>query len=529
MGSRVHRAPVLYIDSVHCYIDCPWCQRIHRHYIPTTKFPSTTRVPHCLDNDGLPDYDLDFPNSWKLVRSETPKRTILYLASPYCKREDLPESLHDPPDFQDKAEDFGLSKLSLKDDNQSQSDPEDKKCLSLEEDPILALRIFALQDRTEEIIPLIKSGVHPDSSRDDKTALHIATMNDSRYLVLFLLKCGANINKKTNDGLTPLHLACMYGHSKMVDILLVHGANVDVRLSWFPTPLMEAARYGRLDIVQTLLRVGADINLKAFIEHPDERRENRVVTAYDFAKDDYLWSPVYSENTERCRQAMMSKRRAIMACLSPHDIRDQVPSIKFVRGPKNQIDITENISMGQTDRSNSKTVAFLDRGPDYPYVAAISGYEDGGYTKNMQTKFTVIISNKKWTDIVLDFVSEFNGHMEDAIIDLQPHHLKDKGKRGRYHACHAEKQLVAYYIYEQFILPWDDHWSVEKCREECPPLEGDKSFLERIRESPSDIQRLTPECKITVTKPPCDNCKAFLKTVGDYLSLTIDIIVHQPV
>ncbi|PVF91664.1 hypothetical protein CPB86DRAFT_802665 [Serendipita vermifera] len=62
-------------------------------------------------------------------------------------------------------------------------------------------------------------------------------------------------------------------------------------------------------------------------------------------------------------------------------------------------EIVESLSLGII--SSLKTVAFLDRGPEYPLVIA------------------------------------------------------DPGIRGAWEACHSEKQLMVYYLFEHHIRPWD--------------------------------------------------------------------------
>ena len=39
-----------------------------------------------------------------------------------------------------------------------------------------------------------------------------------------LLKNGANVNAKTNDGETPMSIAKAYGHARMVELLKANGA-----------------------------------------------------------------------------------------------------------------------------------------------------------------------------------------------------------------------------------------------------------------------------------------------------------------
>lgn len=59
-------------------------------------------------------------------------------------------------------------------------------------------------------------------------------------------------------------------------------------------------------------------------------------------------------------------------------------------------EIVESLSLGII--SSLKTVAFLDRGPEYPLVIAVSGW---AFHAIPSTEFTTIISSSAWTDKVL--------------------------------------------------------------------------------------------------------------------------------
>ncbi|KAI4262332.1 MAG: hypothetical protein L6R42_002488 [Xanthoria sp. 1 TBL-2021] len=77
-----------------------------------------------------------------------------------------------------------------------------------------------------------------------------------------------------------------------------------------------------------------------------------------------------------------------------------------------------------------KTFAQLERGGRYPSTAAMSGWSHG--------KTFPLVLGQDWTPEVIR-IAEVIGHA------LAPD-KKDNGVPGRFHACHAEKQLIAYFI-----------------------------------------------------------------------------------
>ncbi len=56
-------------------------------------------------------------------------------------------------------------------------------------------------------------------------------------MVTFLLKEGAVIDQKDNEGNTPLHLAAERGHGRTVRLLLDNGANATIRNNAGERPL----------------------------------------------------------------------------------------------------------------------------------------------------------------------------------------------------------------------------------------------------------------------------------------------------
>lgn len=87
-----------------------------------------------------------------------------------------------------------------------------------------------------------------------------------------------------------------------------------------------------------------------------------------------------------------------------------------------------------------KTVAHLVRGGSFPSIGAMSGWSHSSV-------HALRVNGRQWTDDVF-YISEVVGH-------VLPSDSKDQGKVGQYNACHAEKQLIAYFIDRHVFLPRD--------------------------------------------------------------------------
>ncbi len=90
------------------------------------------------------------------------------------------------------------------------------------------LMIAAKLGKIQHLMVLIAAGsdVNKSEQIENKTPLHIATINNNNKCVALLLKCGANVHLCDNYMKTPLHYASLYGNVDVVKLLLKYCANL---------------------------------------------------------------------------------------------------------------------------------------------------------------------------------------------------------------------------------------------------------------------------------------------------------------
>ena len=119
---------------------------------------------------------------------------------------------------------------------------------------------------------LIDHGVNPSVGLFNASYVHgdggtvIVSDNDPDNNVLsFLLKRGADVNFKHENGHTAINLATEGGKPRTVEILLTHGADPNVPDKWKMTPLHRASKRSEgyaFEMVSMLLARGAKANVK---------------------------------------------------------------------------------------------------------------------------------------------------------------------------------------------------------------------------------------------------------------------------
>ncbi|MFC3417692.1 ankyrin repeat domain-containing protein [Algoriphagus hitonicola] len=103
-----------------------------------------------------------------------------------------------------------------------------------------------------------------DFSADGFTPLGLASYFGHIELVRLLLTHGAIPNIPSNNSfrVTPLHSACAISNYEIAERLLKNGAEVNAKQQNGVTPLHSAAHHGKKELVKLLLKYGADPNAK---------------------------------------------------------------------------------------------------------------------------------------------------------------------------------------------------------------------------------------------------------------------------
>lgn len=92
-------------------------------------------------------------------------------------------------------------------------------------------------------------------NRNGETALSIAAFLGRSMYVQRLVEAGADVNIY---GWSPLAYAAYNGHAEIADYLLKHGAQIDAKTENGSSALFFAARFGHIEVVKLLLKNEAD-------------------------------------------------------------------------------------------------------------------------------------------------------------------------------------------------------------------------------------------------------------------------------
>ncbi|ROW10446.1 hypothetical protein VMCG_01629 [Cytospora schulzeri] len=305
-----------------------------------------------------------------------------------------------------------------------------------------------------------------------QTALHLAACEANADMVQLLLDKGADPNARDNEGRTPLAHACLWGRLKSVKHLLGHGADKTI-------PSVR----------------GSDLLLP--VDYARETRDN--------VEDRHRTASIYHEDSyQRNRD-----RKVIVGLLDEpsdqqlsHGGPRKLWDFAFTKAPHDSTMITMSAHF---DIENEwKTIGVLWRGDKFPTVAAMSGWSRPEYGNTR-------IAGKDWTDKVLRLFEALPGY------EPQPHRY-DGGVPGRYQACHAEKQLVAYFLDQHYFLPYDE-----------TEQDGEESWPERNQGVLDLLEQIKPPVTVTkaeimVSRAVCPDCKRFVQHVNEAVGLEISVI-----
>ena len=82
-----------------------------------------------------------------------------------------------------------------------------------------------------------------------------------------LIKAGADVNRKDNNGFTSFHLACRRRYLDLVMLIYEHGADVDTQDRDGCTPLAMACRDDDPVLIEYLLQRARDVNIQCRVKY----------------------------------------------------------------------------------------------------------------------------------------------------------------------------------------------------------------------------------------------------------------------
>ena len=141
---------------------------------------------------------------------------------------------------------------------------------------------------------------------------------------------------------------------------------------------------------------------------------------------------------------------------------------------------------------NTWTIGILSYNGHTMAVTAMSG-------ANHYQPHPQILDNGHWTVKVRDICAAIG-------FDLHTDH-RDPSFAGSFHACHVEKQLLAYHIDRHFF------WGLER---------GDPDVVELERK----LRPLgyPPKAYVVVNRPVCVDCDAFIRVLRETFAIEIEVV-----
>ena len=309
----------------------------------------------------------------------------------------------------------------------------------------------------------------------------------------------------SEEGQSLLHLAVPNGHHEVVKFLLKEGADINALDDEGRTPLMEGALWSFVEIVDTLVNAGADTKIRDrqgrqaadFTEESERNDEERHMRHIKYKED-----PFVKKRHRRLVRARIDSRlpKRTEAKIVLEDLRDAyfykssiADSISFII-PIQGIRIT----------SFKKTAAFLNRGPPFPVVAAVSGWTGIGTEEFREPEAGFQrLDAAYWQKEVFKIASELD-------FTFRPHHRDGISKPGSFNTSHAEPQLMSYFRKNYVFRDYNEGDTVSD------------DFLQLFM-----LQPRRKDGQIIASKEPCESCQAFGDCIRTKLRITFSLITQR--
>lgn len=442
LDSRGRQTPLALVTdwgSWSLRVVCPYCQRCHCHGLGRLPLTGQTRQAHCDRSPG--SYQLFYPfeeQSHAQYSYRIDKARGLFVTVGVALPNDDEDEESEAEESEEPDRDFQSSEAETGDSNHDQ--------LQTLENQVERLAI-GNAETPEALSPdKIWEELMQDASHRQTVFNSDCIRNDLRGVASLLetYKDDPFVTYRDKDGDNCIALAAVEGHDKMIQFLHSRGGDLNNADSRGRTPLMVAALWGRLKAVDYLLEHGADPRAKDLKGH----------SAYFYSRP--LRRMVrMREEFSNCHESgeAETNRRFIalrLQAFEPATAADETASSGLLDELKVGRFITKTTESGTQigfyeqriaydvpDRN--KTVARLDRGPLFPVVSAASGWRTDFATEH-------VLNNRLWRDRALELCQ--------LIGYALPKDDKDEPRwPGSFYASHAEKKLVAYYIFQHVILP----------------------------------------------------------------------------
>ncbi|CZS92379.1 uncharacterized protein RAG0_02796 [Rhynchosporium agropyri] len=326
--------------------------------------------------------------------------------------------------------------------------------------------------------------------------------------------------KDSCSGKTALSFVSEEGHLEIAKLLCEHGAELESVDNNGRTPVMLAILHGRGQNALHLARLGASLFVK------DKAGTTLIQTAKTaFQKlSEWEWAkaktPIYGSEmgSSEAMEQVDIRNRALKDIkerkegLNPYGkVDDSFCIIQRNKLHRPRVSLSKVLFETDMDKER-KTFAFLDRGRPFESIqaAAVSGYTAGTVGDS-----DGCLNRDLWTSTVMKYCRAI-GH-ELAQIDQYGRPVPEI-----FHASHAEKQLMAYFLWM--------HTTMDRNFEESNDegeLWGSSDELRELYKSKPDVASLKKD--IYVSREPCDDCKRFQQRVLAEEGVCFNFLFIKPI
>ncbi|KAI1653337.1 hypothetical protein F4813DRAFT_259106 [Daldinia decipiens] len=516
IAKKTWKVKVQWWDNQNMYIICPWCKEIHRHGFNGNYSQRHRRAPHCDSvHEGYRksqylgyylDYEIEFPvlpeDTFEIDKDKlrfvaggarvpdeednVPEDKVNHMKAAFRESIERKRKWTEAIESQVVYEDFSNRKIVLVVSEMVRGNVE------------YVRKYLDSSSEADIFLHGVYSREMPPCDESDDESEGISTKN----------------NVVETEGVTALHMAACESSSEMVELLLSKGVDANATDYNGRTALMEAALWGRLENVEILLKHRADKSkkcidggqLRCAADFAKALKQNEKTRRRRAGGCERESEPIYKEDTyarNKDREDIVSLLEGVADEPGPY----QLDACFYQRSPNDRKMLS--LTMYYSLPTEWKTVALMIRSGGLPEIAAMSGWTHG-------QNEDIHVPGQDWTKVLR--------LCKQVKFNPEPDERRDQGEPGRFNACHAEKQLIAYFVHRhRFLeceLPIPERPEVESLFSELTLEEHKTKLVDLWKISPSNPLK---EAKILVSSPLCDDCRSFVKKVNNVLGLDLKL------